>query len=146
MDDHNIHSPIWQNKSYYININVKENFTTYKTYTLKTWSRASVAQSIPSGLSIHSRGCEFGSQLGQHSFRCLTKDIETCFIRLSPMGCLTVNVEKQPVAWKVCCVVYWCGKTRKRMSRWTDRRDMTEKLLKTALNPNQSTTWAWKNL
>ena len=47
-------------------------------------------------------------------------------------------MEKQPVAWKVCCVVYWCGKTRKRMSWWTGRRDMTDKLLKTALNHNQS--------
>ena len=54
------------------------------------------------------------------------------------MGCLTIFVEKQPVAWQVCCVVYWCWKTRKRMNRWTGRRDMTEQLLKTALNPNTS--------
>ena len=31
-----------------------------------------------------------------------------------------------------------CEKTRKCMSRWTSRRDITENLLKTALNPNQS--------
>ena len=41
-------------------------------------------------------------------------------------------------AWEDCCVEYWCEKTRECMSRWTGRRDMTEKLLKTALNPNQS--------
>ena len=39
---------------------------------------------------------------------------------------LTVYVEKQSVAWKVCCVGNWCEKTRKHMSRWTGRRDMTE--------------------
>ena len=35
------------------------------------------------------------------------------------------------VAWKVCCVEYWCEKTRKHISKWTGRRDMTETLLKT---------------
>ena len=39
---------------------------------------------------------------------------------------LTVHVEKQPVAWKVCCVEYWWEKTRKFLSRWTGLRDMTE--------------------
>ena len=32
------------------------------------------------------------------------------------MGCSTVYVKKKPIAWKVCCVVYWCGKTRKHIS------------------------------
>ena len=45
---------------------------------------------------------------------------------------LTVYVEKQPVAWKVCCVEFWCEKTMKLMNRWTGQHDMTEKLLKTA--------------
>ena len=49
-----------------------------------------------------------------------------------------VYVEKQPVAWEDCCVEYWCEKPRKCMSRRTGRRDITEKLLKMALNPNQS--------
>ena len=30
------------------------------------------------------------------------------------------------VAWKEGCVEYWCEKSRKHMSRWTGRRDMTE--------------------
>ena len=42
-------------------------------------------------------------------FLTLVKVTVTCVIRLSPMGCKTVYVKKQPVAWKVCCVVYWCG-------------------------------------
>ena len=109
---------------------------------LQTW--AEPGSSVGSNGGSQSRGCEFESQLGWHSFRRLRKVTVTCVIRLSPMGFLTVFVEKQPVAWKVCCVVYWCGKTRKRMSRWTGCRDMTEKLLKKALNPNQSNnqhTW-----
>ena len=51
---------------------------------------------------------------------------------------LIVYVEKQPVARKECCVDYWCKKARKHMSKLNGRRDMTSKLLKTALNPNQS--------
>ena len=46
---------------------------------------------------------------------------------------LTVYVEKQPASLKVYCVEYWCEQTRKDVSRWIGRRDMTEKLLKTAL-------------
>ena len=77
----------------------------------------SPSSSVVSDVGCQSMGCKFESQLGQHSFRRLTKVTVTCAIRLSTMGCLTVYVEKQPVALKVCCVVYWCGKTRKRMSR-----------------------------
>ena len=47
-------------------------------------------------------------------------------------------MEKQPVTLEDCCVEYWCEKAKKYMSRWTGRRDITKKLLKTALNPNQS--------
>ena len=35
-------------------------------------------------------------------------------------------------------VDYWFEKARKHMYMWTGRRDMTEKLLKAAINPNQS--------
>ena len=35
---------------------------------------------------------------------------------------------KQPVAWKECCVEYWCEKARKHMS--TGHRHMTEFFLK----------------
>ena len=45
----------------------------------------------------------------------------------------------------ICCVVYWCEKTRKCMSRWTGRRDITEKLWKNGVKPqsiNQVHFWA----
>ena len=56
---------------------------------------------------------------------------QSCLLQICFVG-------KQPVAWEYCYVEYWCEKTRKCMSRWTGRRDITTKLLKTALNPNQS--------
>ena len=44
--------------------------------------------------------------------------------------------------WKTArCGELRCQKARKHMSKWTGRRDMTGKLLKTALSPNQSTIW-----
>ena len=73
---------------------------------------------------------------------CSANFLSTCVIRLPPMG--LVYVEKQPVAWEDCCVENWCGKTRKCMIRWTGRRDITQKLLKTALNPKQSMIWHCK--
>ena len=51
---------------------------------------------------------------------------------------LIVYVEKQPVAWKVWCVEYWCEKAKKHMSRWAGRKDMTENNLKMVFYPNQS--------
>ena len=54
-------------------------------------------------------------------------------------------MEEHPVAWEDCCEEYWCEKTRKHMSRWTCHSDMTEKMLKTALSPNQS-IWNMCNL
>ena len=81
-----------------------------------------------------SRGCEFESRLGQLSFRRLTK-VNASFVFHQWAN---VYVEKQPVAWEECCVEYWCEKSRKCMSRWTGRRDITVTLFKTALNPIQS--------
>ena len=43
----------------------------------------------------------------------------------------------QPVALTVCCMDNWCVKAMKHMSMLTGRRDMTQTLLKTAINPNQ---------
>ena len=86
-----------------------------------------------------SRGCEFESQLAQHSFRHLTKFTLTSVIRLSPMG-LQSMCKKQTVRWKVWCMEYWCEKDRKYMSRWTGRRDITYFFFKRCLNPDQSKT------
>ena len=56
------------------------------------------------------------SSLLADSFRSLTNDTVASVVRLSPMG-LEVYVVKQAVAWKGCCVDYWCEKARKHMSR-----------------------------
>ena len=69
----------------------------------------SPGSSVGSDAGCQSRGCEFESQLSQHFFRRLTKVTVTCVIRLSPMGCLTVYVEKKAVACKsmMCGVLVW---------------------------------------
>ena len=73
----------------------------------------------------------------KHSFRRLK--INNCVkSHSSSSNGLSVYVEKQPIAWKECCMKYRCEKAKTHMSRWTGRRDMTDKLLKTALNPNKS--------
>ena len=67
--------------------------------------------SIGSDVGCQSRGCKFETQLCQQSFRQLIKGTVSRVIRLPPY------VEKQPVAWKECCVEYWCEKARKHMIR-----------------------------
>ena len=47
-------------------------------------------------------------------------------------------VEKQPVAWKKYCAEYWSKELKESMDRCTGHRDMTGKLLKTALSTIQS--------
>ena len=48
-------------------------------------------------------------------------------------------VGKHPVAWKEYCAEYWLKELQESMNRCTGRRDITEILLKTALNTIQST-------
>ena len=63
-------------------------------------------------------GCQFrGHKFGHNYFRLTT------FIGL------TVDVEKQQVDWKDCCVDFWCKKANKHMSWCTGRRDMAKELL-----------------
>ena len=45
---------------------------------------------------------------------------------------------KQPVAWKEYCVEYWLKELQESMDMCTGCRDMTEILLKMALNTMQS--------
>ena len=45
---------------------------------------------------------------------------------------------KQPVAWKEYCAEYWLKELQGSMDRCTNLRDITEILLKTALNTIQS--------
>ena len=47
-------------------------------------------------------------------------------------------VGKQPVAWKEYCAEYWLKELWELMDRFTGRRDITEILLKMALNTIQS--------
>ena len=47
-------------------------------------------------------------------------------------------VGKQPVAWKEYCVEYWLKELQESMDRCTGCCDITEILLKTALNNIQS--------
>ena len=47
-------------------------------------------------------------------------------------------VRKQPEAWKEYCAEYWLKEHHEIMDRCTGRRDITEILLKTALNNIQS--------
>ena len=47
-------------------------------------------------------------------------------------------VVKQPVAWKEYCAEYFLKDLQENMDRCTGRRDVTEILLKTALNTRQS--------
>ena len=60
-------------------------------------------------------------------------------LTVDAVHCLdNVYVGKQPVAWKECCAVYWSKELDESMDRCADRRDLTEILLKAALNTIQS--------
>ena len=56
----------------------------YFLIELFPFGRAPVDQSVATW-GCQSRGCEFDPQLGQHSFRRLTKVTVTCVVRLKPM-------------------------------------------------------------
>ena len=75
-------------------------------------------------------------RFGQYFFRGLMIVIATGFIFLSPLSIVS-TMGKQPVAWKEYCAEYCLKKLQDSMNRCTGRRDITEILLKTALN-NQS--------
>ena len=72
--------------------------------------------SVGSDAGCQSRGCEFEPPARPTFFP--TFDKIHCDTRHSSFtNGLTVYGEKQPVAMKVCCVEYWCEKTRKHTSR-----------------------------
>ena len=78
-------------------------------------------------LTVVDRGAPVDQSVATWAVVSLTKVTVTSFIRLPQMGLQFMWVEKQPVAWKECCVWYWCGKARKHMIRRTGRHDMTAK-------------------
>ena len=103
----------------------------------------SLGSSVCSDAGCQSRGCEFEPCSANILSDVWQKSLwQASFFNNG----LTVFVEKQPVAWRVCCEEYWCEKTRTHMSRWTGCRDMTEELLNTGLNPNHSITQSIKGL
>ena len=46
--------------------------------------------------------------------------------------------DRQPVAWKECCAVYWLKDLQESMDRCTGCNDITEAMLKMPLHTNQS--------
>ena len=65
--------------------------------------------------------------------------IATGFIPLSAVRCFNNEyVEKQPLAWKEYCSEYWLKELQESIDRCTGCRNVTEILLKMALNTIQS--------
>ena len=78
----------------------------------------------------------FDSRLCQYSFRGLM--IVRIHTPLTAVRCFeNCLVGKQPVAWKESCADDWLKKLQDRVDRCTGRRDITDILLKTALNTIQ---------
>ena len=85
-------------------------------------------------VDLRTGGCWFDPQLGQYSFQGLMIVIVTGFIPLSQLS----HVGKQLVAWKEYCAEYWSKELQESMDSCTVCRDITEILLKMALNTIQS--------
>ena len=83
----------------------------------------------------------FDPGLSQYSFRGLMIVIWTGFFLLSPLSVISTMVMwelKQPVAWKDNCAEYWLKELKESMDRCTGRCNISEILLKTALNTIQT--------
>ena len=79
----------------------------------------------------------FDPQLGQYSFRGLTIVIATIFIPLAPLSIVSTMV-KVAIVFDEYFAEHWLIGLRETMYRCNSRRDITEILLKTALNTIQS--------
>ena len=98
--------------------------------------------SVGSVADLRTGGRWFDPGLEKYSFRGLMIVIATGFIPLSPLSVVSTIVmweRKQPVAWKEYCAKYWLKEFQGSMVRCSDRRNITEILLKTALNIIHST-------
>ena len=71
-----------------------------------------------------------------------TSSYQLFFLHRFPMTASPLPVGKETVAWKEDCAEYWIKELQESMDRCTGRRDMTEILLKTALNSIQSISTA----
>ena len=77
----------------------------------------------------------FDPWLGQYSFRGLMSHCDRIHSSLTAVHCCDNGyVGKQPVAWKEYCADYWLKELQENMDKCTGRRDISEILLKTALN------------
>ena len=93
--------------------------------------------SVSSIVDLGTRGCWFSPLLCQYCFWGQIMVIATGFIPLSLLSIVStieLYVGKQPLAWKEYCAEYWLKEHQESMDRYTGRCDMTEILLKTALN------------
>ena len=63
---------------------------------------------------------------------------------MSVVSTMPGYVGKQPVAWKKYCAEYWLKELHESIDRCTGRRDITEILLKTALNTIQLNNQSYK--
>ena len=96
--------------------------------------------SVGSVVDLRTGGCWFHPWLGQYSFRgSNSSHCNRIHSSLIAFRCLDNGyLGKQPVAWKENCAEYWLKELQESMDRCTGRCDITEILLKTALNTIQS--------
>ena len=82
----------------------------------------------------------FDPRLGQYSFRALMTVIATGFISLSSLPVVSTMVRWESSQWflKKYCAEYWLKELQESMDRCTGHHDITEIVLKTALNTIQS--------
>ena len=116
-------------------IGIFSQFTEYSYYPFTT-SHSSVGIV----LDLRTRSRQFDPRLGQHSVRGLMIAIDRIHSSLNAVRCFDNDyMGKQPVAFKEFCAGYWLKEFQESMDRCIGRRDITEIVLKTALNTiNQS--------
>ena len=111
-----------------------------KWLTLSKTIPAEPHSSVGSVADLRAGGRWFNPQLGQYSFQELMIVIATVFnSSLTAVHCFDNGyVEKQPGAWKEYSAEYWFPELQESMDRFTGHHDITEILLKKALNTIQS--------
>ena len=91
--------------------------------------------SVGSVADLRTGGQWLDPHLGQYSFRGLMKVIATGFIPFSPISVVSTKVIWESLAWKEYCAEYWLKELQESMDRSAGPHDITEILLRMALNP-----------
>ena len=92
--------------------------------------------SVKGVADLRTGGPWFDPQLRQYSFQGLM--IVRIHSSFTVVRCFDIGyVGKQPVAWKEYCAEYWLKELQESMDRCYGSNDITEILLKTALNTIQ---------